>query len=69
MNIQFQALIKDIKSKALVSGDKSTDVLLRFDSQEETDILNALNVLQRGDTLVDVSISNESWEKQEIGNR
>ena len=55
--IAFEALIKDIHSRSLVSGDKATRVVLEFDSGNETEILNALNRLHRADCEVMVVIS------------
>lgn len=59
MIIAFEALIKQVKTKSLVSADKSTQVMLEFNSSDETEILNALNVLQRPDSLVHVSIMDD----------
>ena len=56
MKVAFQALIKSITTKSLVSGDKATRLLLEFDSNHMNEILNDLNVLQRGDRSVAVVI-------------
>ena len=52
----FEALIKGINSKSLVSGDKATRVVLEFDSDKKLDILNSLNELHQADKNVTVVI-------------
>jgi len=49
MKVAFEAMIKEIKNKSLVSGDKATRITLEFDSNEKTDVLNNLNELHRAD--------------------
>lgn len=56
MKIAFEALIKKVSHKSLVSGDKSTEVTLQFDSTDKTVILNSLNKLQMADKLAMVVI-------------
>jgi len=56
MKIAFEALIKKVSHKSLVSGDKSTEVTLQFDSSNKTKILNSLNKLQVADDFVMVVI-------------
>ena len=55
--IGFEALIKEINSKSLVSGDKATRVVLEFDSSKALGILNVLNELHRADRLVGIAIA------------
>ncbi|MBA7586563.1 hypothetical protein ES708_28565 [subsurface metagenome] len=57
MQVKFEALIKQITSKSLVSLDKETRLILQFQPSE--DILNKLNVLHKPDELVKVVISDE----------
>lgn len=57
MQVKFQALIKQITSKSLVSLDKETRLILQF--QPTDDILNKLNILHKPDELVEVVMSNE----------
>ena len=57
MQVKFEALIKQITSKSLVSLDKETRLILQFQPSE--DILNKLNILHKPDELVEVVISNE----------
>ncbi len=57
MQVKFQALIKQITSKSLVSLDKETRLILQFQPSE--DILNKLNILHKPDELVKVVISDE----------
>jgi len=57
--VAFSALIKEVKSKSLVSGDKETHVVLAFDSTLALETLNALNELHRADHLVSVGIVEE----------
>ncbi len=52
----FEALIKSVTNKSLVSGDKATRVVLEFDSSKKTKELNILNGLHRADKLVKVAI-------------
>lgn len=56
VKVAFTALIREIKNKSLVSGDKTTRVTLEFDSNDKTGILNNLNELHRADELVTVVI-------------
>ena len=49
-------MIKEIKNKSLVSGDKATRVVLEFDSNKKLDILNSLNELHQADKNVTVVI-------------
>lgn len=56
MKVAFEAVIKEIKNKSLVSGDKATRVVLEFDSNDALDVLNSLNELHRADRLVAVVI-------------
>jgi len=56
MKVAFEALIKSITTKSLVSGDKATRLLLEFDSNDKNKTLNNLNILQRGDRSVAVVI-------------
>ena len=56
MRCSFNALIKNISTRSLVSGDKATRLLLEYDSNNMNETLNDLNVLQRGDKSVAVVI-------------
>jgi hypothetical protein len=55
--VGFEALIKEINSKSLVSGDKATRVVLEFDSSKALETLNALNELHVADKTVAVAIA------------
>ena len=55
MEVKFEALIKQITSKSLVSLDKETRLILQFQPSE--DILNKLNILHKPDELIEVVIS------------
>lgn len=59
MKVAFEALIKDINNKSLVSGDKATWVKLEFESSKQTQILNKLNKLHQADKTVMVVIMDE----------
>lgn len=62
--IAFEALIKLIKTKSLVSGDKETEVTLRLQGENVKDIvLNSLNSLQRADEMVMVVIIKKGLSK------
>lgn len=54
--VAFEALIKSIQSKSLVSGDKATRIVLEFDSSDKTEVLNVLNELHRADRTVAIAI-------------
>ena len=56
MRVAFEAMIKAINNKSLVSGDKATRVVLEFDSDKKLDILNSLNELHQADKNVTVVI-------------
>jgi len=58
MKAQFLALIKQITSKSLVSGDKSARVILEFDAPSD-ELMDSLNRLHKGDGLVKVTIEDE----------
>jgi len=49
MKVAFEAMIKAINNKSLVSGDKATRVILEFDSNKKLDVLNSLNELHQAD--------------------
>lgn len=53
---KFQALIKSIQNKSLVSGDKATRLTLEFDSSDKTELLNTLNHLHLADNYVNIEI-------------
>jgi len=57
MKVSFEALIKELKIKSLVSLDKEARLVLQF--QADNDILNKLNKIHKPDELVKVVISNE----------
>ena len=56
MKVAFEAMIKAINNKSLVSGDKATRVVLEFDSDKKLDILNSLNELHQADKNVTIVI-------------
>ena len=61
MIIAFQALIKQITIKSLVSGDKEAEVRLRLQDESVDDLtLNALNVLQKANEQAYITVSNEN---------
>ena len=57
IKVSFDALIWEIKTKSLRSGDKATRIVLEFDSNEMTEVLNKLNELQRADEVVSIGIA------------
>ena len=57
MKVKFEALIKEISSKSLVSLDKGSKIILQF--QPTDDILDKLNRIHKPDELVEVVISSE----------
>lgn len=60
MKVAFSAMIKEIKNKSLVSGDKATRVILEFDSDKKLDVLNNLNELHYADKNITVVIMDET---------
>lgn len=60
MRVAFEALIKEMKIKSLVSGDKEAWMILRMQDDNVKDkILNPINTLQRADRQVIVVIMDE----------
>ena len=59
MRVAFEAMIKAINNKSLVSGDKATRVILEFDSNKKLDVLNSLNELHQADKDITVVIMDE----------
>ena len=57
MEVKFEALIKELKTKSLVSLDKEARLILQF--QPTDNILNKLNRIHKPDELVKVVISSE----------
>jgi len=55
MEVSFEALIKEIKTKSLVSLDKEGRLVLQF--QPTDDILDKLNRIHKPDELVNIKIS------------
>ena len=51
---EFDALIKKIEIKSLVSGDKEAQILMRFQPTDE--LLDSLNKLHKADDMVRVEI-------------
>jgi len=65
MKVTFEALIKEIKNKSLVSGDKATRIVLEFDSDHKLEVLNSLNELHSADRFINVTITDkESFKKE-----
>jgi len=58
MQAQFPALIKQITSKSLVSGDKSARVILEFDAPSD-ELMDSLNRLHKPDEMVKVTIEED----------
>jgi len=57
MQVKFEALIKEIKTKSLVSLDKEVRLVLQF--QPTDDILDKLNRIHKPDEMVKVVICDE----------
>jgi len=55
MKVSFEALIKELKIKSLVSLDKECRLILQF--QADDDIINKINRLHKPDELVNIKIS------------
>jgi len=54
--IAFEALIKELNIKSLVSGDKQARVLLEISSPSD-EVIDAINRLQRADRFVAVALA------------
>jgi hypothetical protein len=54
--IAFEALIKELSIKSLVSGDKQARVLLEISSPSD-EVIDAINRLQRADRFVAVALA------------
>ena len=61
MMVEFEALIKEMKIKSLVSGDKEARLLLEFNAEDDG-LMNGLNKLHRADDTVKVIIKESSLE-------
>ena len=57
MEVKFEALIKKMEQKSLVSLDKECRLTLQFEGDD--DIVDKINRLHKPDELVKVVISNE----------
>lgn len=57
MQVKFEALIKELKIKSLVSLDKEARLILQF--QVDNEVINKLNKIHKPDELVKVVISDE----------
>jgi len=55
VEVKFEALIKELKIKSLVSLDKEARIVLQF--QPSDDILDKLNRIHKPDELVNIKIS------------
>jgi len=65
MKIAFEALIKMVTTKSLVSGDKEAEIKLRLqDDNVKDEILNSINSLQRADKQVVVVIMDKKEVKK-----
>lgn len=58
MQVSFEALIKKVTVKSLVSLDKEAHLLLQFNA-ENNELIDQINRLHRPDEMVRVKISNE----------
>lgn len=54
--IGFEALIQEVKTKSLRTGDKSTRITLEVDSPSD-ELLDSINRLHRADKMVGVAIA------------
>jgi len=57
MQVKFEALIKELKIKSLVSLDKEARLVLQF--QPTDDVLDKLNRIHKPDEVVRVVISDD----------
>jgi len=57
MKVEFEALIKELKVKSLVSLDKEAKLIMQFQPTDE--LINKLNILHKPDELVKVVIRDE----------
>ena len=55
MQVNFEALIKKMEQKSLVSLDKECRLILQF--QADDDIIDKINRLHKPDELVNITIS------------
>jgi hypothetical protein len=55
MKAIFQALVKEVKSKSLVSGDKAQRIILEA-NELSPEIMDKIYRLQRADALVSVAL-------------
>lgn len=57
MKVAFKALVKQVNTKSLVSGDKETRLILQFKPTD--DILNKINKLHKADDEIMVVLMDE----------
>ena len=57
MKVAFRALVKQVKIRSLVSGDKEAELILRFLPTDET--LNNINKLHKADDSIFVVLMDE----------
>jgi len=60
MKVAFKALVKQVKIKSLVSGDKEAEMILRFLPTD--DILDTINKLHKADDDIFVVLMDEEEE-------
>jgi len=60
MQVKFEALIKELKIKSLVSLDKEARLVLQFEPTD--DILDKLNRIHKPDELVKVVVISDEGE-------
>ena len=62
MKVAFKALVKQVKIKSLVSGDKEAEMILRFLPTD--DMLDKINKLHKADDNIMVVLMDEIDEKR-----
>ena len=62
MEITFEALIKKLEIKSLVSLDKVARLTLDF-SAEDSDVVDKVNRMMRADAEVEITIRDVGYEK------
>ncbi len=58
MKVVFEALIKELKLRSLVSLDKEAELKIRFNAEDD-ELINKINKLHKADEEVEITIKEQ----------
>ena len=61
--VEFEVLIKEIKIKSLISGDKQARLLLEFNAEND-ELMANINKLHKADNTVKITIEEISFNRK-----